>query len=190
MSPIVTTEAGFLEQLKRFEGFARHMYLDTRANVTIGTGLLLASADAAVAADLGFTERQTGAPATDAAVRNDYDAVAGAPPARYPPSQYLPYTDLVASLAALNDELAARVDTARNDARAYDARFDDYPASVRYGLLDLAFNLGRPGLLEYRRLRAALHEGDWASAAEQSYRYGVQDTRNQAIARWIRAATG
>ena len=39
MSQIVTTEAGFLEQLKVFEGFARHMYLDTRANVTIGTGL-------------------------------------------------------------------------------------------------------------------------------------------------------
>ena len=86
MSPIVTTEAGFLEQLKRFEGFARHMYLDTRANVTIGTGLLLASADAAVAAGLGFTLRQSGAPATDAAVRDDYDSVAGAPPARYPPS--------------------------------------------------------------------------------------------------------
>ena len=189
MSDIVTTDAGFIEQLKIFEGFARHMYLDTRANVTIGTGLLLPSDDAALNAGLGFIERDTGVAATDAAIRADYGSVAAAPAGLYPPAEYTPYTSLVAGLDALDAELAARVDIAREDVRAYAPEVMTYPTSVRYALLDMAFNLGRPGLLEYTRLRAALDERDWARAAGQSYRVGVQTSRNTAIARWIRAAT-
>jgi GH24 family phage-related lysozyme (muramidase) len=44
--------------------------------------------------------------------------------------------------------------------------------------LDMVYNLGLEGLLKFKKLKAAVESGDWASAAAQSHRNGPSDDRN------------
>jgi GH24 family phage-related lysozyme (muramidase) len=53
------TEADYIAKLKDFEGYTDYMYLDSKGNVTIGVGILLASAGAAKSAGITFKNQKT-----------------------------------------------------------------------------------------------------------------------------------
>jgi GH24 family phage-related lysozyme (muramidase) len=57
-----------------------------------------------------------------------------------------------------------------------------YPGPAQEALFDMAFNLGLGGLLKFPTLLKAVNEGDWATAAAQCHRRGIQNARNQATA--------
>lgn len=178
-------ESDFRKRLKSFEGYADSMYLDSKGNVTIGVGILLASVAAAQSASLGFKYRSSHKMADDAAIKADYTSVSKAPKSMFPPSRYARYTRLVADAQCLKRELDKRIRQAKKDARTYYPKFASLPSSVQYALIDMSFNLGLPKLLQYRKLKVSLSKKDWRQAAKESFRNGVQKTRNDAIAGWI-----
>lgn len=182
------TEAEFRAKLKLFEGYADHMYLDTVGKVTIGTGLALDSAQKAQSASLGFRNRKTRKQADNEAIKEDFERVSKAPKGMYPPSRYARYTELVADAAPLKRELDRRLRVAKSDALAFYPQYRQLPSSAQYALLDMAFNLGRSRLLQYRKLKVALNNKNWALAAKECHRTGVQPSRNKAIADWFREA--
>lgn len=182
------TDAEYLKKLKEFEGYAEHMYLDSVGAVTIGVGVMLPSAAKAKSSGIAFTNRETKKKATGEEIEADYDSVKGATKGMFPPSKYLKFTKLDASTASLKKELDARLKVAEADRKAFYPDFAKLPSSVQYALLDMAFNLGRPKLMKYKKLKAALEKKDWKTAAKESKRNGIQASRNKEISDWIQKA--
>ena len=73
------TEADYISKLKDFEGFTNFMYLDSRANVTIGVGILLANAGAAKGAGIAFKNRKTNKTATPDDIEKEFNTIKAAP---------------------------------------------------------------------------------------------------------------
>jgi GH24 family phage-related lysozyme (muramidase) len=184
------TEADYMAKLKDFEGYADHMYLDSKGNVTIGVGILLASAAAAKSAGITFKNRKTGKSATAAEIEKDFNSVKAAPKGMVE-SKYEKFTELVAT-GGLDARLKKELSQAKSDAKSYYPDFDHLPDGAQWALVDMAFNLGGTGLKKYVKLKAALEKAvkskakeDWEAAAKESSRNGIQSSRNDAIYAWI-----
>ena len=186
------TEADYIAKLKDFEGDADFMYLDSRGNVTIGVGILLANAAAAKGAGITFKNRKTKKTATPAEIEKDYNSVKAAPKGMLE-SKYEKFTELVAT-GGLDSRLAKELSQAKSDAKSYYPDFNNLPDSAQWALVDMAFNLGGTGLKKYAKMKAALEKAvqskakaDWEAAAKESNRNGIQSSRNDAIFAWIAA---
>ena len=124
--------------LARNEDRRNKCYLDSEGIPTVGIGFNLERADA---------------PAKIAALGLDYD-------------------DVVAGRQTLSDAqidrlLADDLVTAIGDARDLIADFDSLAAARQIVLVDMAFNLGKPRLANFRKMIAAIDAGDWDEAAAQ-----------------------
>src|SRR3954468_15266085 len=186
------TEADYIAKLKEFEGDTDFMYLDSRGNVTIGVGILLATASAAKSAGLGFKNRKTKKAATADEIEQDFDAVKAAPKGMVE-SKYEKFTQLVAT-SGLDARLQKELATAKSDAKSYYPDFSNLPDTAQWALVDMAYNLGGAGLKKYAKLKTALEKAvqskakaDWEAAAKESNRNGIQSSRNSAIYAWIAA---
>lgn len=168
-----------LAQLEHFEGSIPWMYLDTVGKVTVGVGLMLPDAEAAM--HLPF--EVDGRTATDAEIAAEFARVVALPMGR--PALFYRRKDglelqqmsidtlLRSVLVGFEGELRKRV-------RGYDAM----PDGVKMALLDMAYNLGPGGLLHgFPKLMSAVEAGAWAQAAALCQRRGPGAARNE----WTRA---
>ena len=163
-----------LEKIKEFEGSIPWMYLDTVGKVTVGVGLMLSNASAALA--LPFAA--SGGPATLDAIGREFSRVSAMKKgqlARF----YLGKENLQLSADAIDAKLRENLEGFEGYLRSHIAGYDELPDSAKLALLDMIYNLG-PGRLfaEYPRLIAAIERGDWKSAASASQRRGPSPARN------------
>jgi GH24 family phage-related lysozyme (muramidase) len=184
------TEADYMAKLKDFEGEIKFMYLDSKGYVTIGVGILLASASAAKSAGISFKNRKTNKTATADDIEQDYDAVKAAPKGMKE-EKYKQYTQLDAT-GGLDGRLKKEIAKAKADAKSYYSDFDNLPDGAQWALVDIAFNTGGDGLKKFVKLKAALEKAmtsktkeDWEAAAKESHRGDIQSSRNDAVYKWI-----
>jgi len=177
------TKDEYVNHLKIFEGYATHMYLDTKGIVTIGIGIAFFSPTDAK--KLMYMNRLTSKMATAEEIEADYKKVKAASPA-YSAPYYKQFTQLDAVPSFLMGEFEKRLAEATAGAKAFYPAFDKLPSDVQYALIDMAYNLGAGGLAEYKNLKKALEAGDYETAAKESYRNGPGKDRNDKIAEWIR----
>lgn len=171
--------ARFLKELIDQEGSVPHMYLDTRGNVTVGVGLLLATSREAEA--LGFVERSSGRAASRSEIQLDWQRVRGEPAGRLAPD-YAQVTRLELPGLDIRRELSRRVDQFQSGLRRSFENFDSYPEDVRLALLDMVFNLGIRGLTtKFPKFCGAIRRGDWPAAGAESARRGVAGRRNEFV---------
>ena len=181
------------QNIVRWEGVVRHMYLDTHKPplVTVGAGNMLP--DVGAAQTLPFINAATNRPATKAEIAHAFHAVAAMPgghgPKRYElsPSIDLP-EEKVRELAItrLRTEFIPQIK------KLYPG-FDDFPVPAREALIDIAYNAGvgspvrvvhgktheATGLYSFRRLKTAIEAGDWMAAARASHRSSSRPERNE-----------
>jgi len=124
--------------LARNEDRRNRTYLDSEGIPTVG---------------IGFNLKRADAPAKIAALGLNYD-------------------DVVARQQALSDAqidrlLADDLVTAISDARDLVADFDSLTTARQIVLVDMAFNLGKPRLANFRKMIAAIDAEDWDEAAAQ-----------------------
>ena len=175
--------------IKEGEGCIPHMYLDTVGKVTVAVGQMLPTA--AEAERLTFIRRDNGNQATDAEIRQDFEAVARQTAGRVA-AAYKQFTQLDMPEDAINALLDARIEGFEAGLRRDFSDYDSYPDEAKLGLMDMAFNLGGTGLKKYAKMKAALEKAvkskakeDWETAAKESHRNGIQSSRNDAIYDWI-----
>ncbi len=125
--------------IERHEGRRTHVYRDTAGHPTIGIGFNLDRADAALAL--------------------------------FRVGAY--HGELVSGRAELHedqvDALFARdLADSIEDARDLCVTFDELHIGARLALVDMAYNLGRTGLAEFRSMLSALSHGAWALAAAEA----------------------
>jgi GH24 family phage-related lysozyme (muramidase) len=176
-----------LARLKVFEGVIDHLYLDTRGHVTVGIGFMLPHVADALRLDFKLRTAAAQSPPTASAseVASGYATIAKMEPGhlasfyRAASSLYLIQADI--DLAAKTDLRSVVVQV-----NAALPSFGLYPESCQEALLDMAYNLGALGLMRFRTMLAAIQNGDWAAAAAQCARRGVDDERNRETAALLR----
>jgi GH24 family phage-related lysozyme (muramidase) len=174
-----------VEAITDFEGQVPHMYLDTKSNVTVGIGQLLATRTAAQA--LPFRMRADGKPASASAIAGEYDAIQAISPRgarndlgfahfRELTTLDLPEADCRALLTArLIGEFYPQL-------RIAYPGFDEFPAPAQEALFDMIYNLGATGLAEkFPTFSREMRSRDWRDAARQCHRIGLADARNDYV---------
>ena len=181
--PQMLNLGNYLPKLRdEFEGSIPHMYLDACGNVTIGVGNLLESANHAQR--LAFVSRAEPESATAAEIQADFDNVTQQAPGK-PAGYYRQFTRLDLPDAAIATLLNNRIAEFTAKLIAAFPDFESYPEEACAAILDMAFNLGVPGLTaKFPAFCRAVKARDWTIAARQCHRSPpVNDDRNN----WTKA---
>lgn len=178
----------------RFEGFVPWFYLDTRGNVTIGTGNLVPDVAAALKLPLRSND---GSWEGGCQVTKDFMRVHRMAPGKRPAFYQCPTSPMITS-ADNAQLLRARCYAFEKQLCFIFERYDSFPLDARIALLDLIYNLGlgHPpttttigrGLQMFTHLCAAVRAERWEDAALLCAR-NVHDPNNAFAARnaWTRA---
>ena len=149
---------------KQFEGESATMYLDTKGNVTVARGLLLATTQAACV--LPFLDRYGNA-ATPAKIVADWNMVKLMKPGSAAHFYAFPGTSALAE-ASIVSLTRAKVMQFDRELAAWFYGYGAFPDGVKMALLDMAYNLGTAALREtYLLFGAAVNAQDWLTAAAQ-----------------------
>jgi GH24 family phage-related lysozyme (muramidase) len=170
--------ATYLEQslakLKEFEGCVPWMYRDTVGKVTVGVGLMLPDAKAALALPFFLGAR----PATPEEIASDYARVDALSLGRASTFYKAP-TSLELTQPAIDAKLRSVLEGFEATLRTQFPHYDTLPDGVKMALLDMIYNLGPAGLFHgFPHLVAAVQTGAWAQAAEHCMRRGPGPARN------------
>ena len=57
--------------------------------------------------------------------------------------------------------------------------FGNKPQSVKRATIDMTYNLGQNGFSKYKKMLKAIDDNDWATAAKESFRRGIGESRNK-----------
>ena len=179
--------ATYLPKLKEFEGCSPHMYLDTAGNVTVGVGQMLHSS--AIAQTLPFATAD-GTPATADEIAAGFAAVKACPTGMLYPA-YRKYTSFDLPDSEIDKLTERTVAEVVNQIRVNFPDYDSYPGPACAAIFDMAYNLGLSGLeAKFPLCCEAIREQDWATAAEECERLGIQKSRNDwTEAQFAEAAT-
>lgn len=167
------------ELIKAGEGSVPHMYLDTVGKVTIGVGNMLP--DAKAATKLPFVVGESGEAATDEEIVAEFERIAAQEPG-LPAGRYKQHTRLLLTDDAINALLDKRLSRFKSRLRNDFEGFDSFPLDAQLGLIDMAFNLGKHGLVnKFPSFTKAARKQDWRKCADECRRKQVQDSRNQEV---------
>lgn len=162
-----------------------YMYLDSKGNVTVAVGQMLASVQAAL--DLPFMKRGMGQdfPASAGEISDDYNRVKTAS-IGHGAHFYHSGVSVYLEDGAMDDMLRTYLDKLDKSLRAHFPRFDAWPDPAKLAYLDMGYNLGYTRLIaEYPRMNAAAAGGQWLQCAAECTR----DPRDPAFERrnaWTR----
>lgn len=160
----------------RFEGVIPHLYLDTVGIPTCGVGFAVRSE--AELAQFQWT------PSLSEAVA-DYRIICRQP-SGLPASLYKRHTKARLSDESIRNTFEIIIASVRRQLKNWN--LDTQPVPVQLALVDMAYNLGVAGLGKYVKMRAAVEARDWARAADECSRRGVQQPRNEATRELFLAA--
>ena len=165
------------KMIKKGEGSIPHMYLDTRAKVTVGVGNMLPTV--ASATSLPFVLRRGGEEADKRKIEADFDTVTRQKKGKLA-ARYRKFTKLVLTEDEIDKLLDKRLDKFISRLQADFPGFDGFPDKARMGLIDMAFNLGNKGLLrKFPTFTRAALDQDWTSCARECQRRGIGKWRNK-----------
>jgi GH24 family phage-related lysozyme (muramidase) len=171
----------FRSRTSVFEGRIPHQYLDGLSNVTCGVGHLLATAhDAELIKWTGLF--------TPGAATAEWTHLKSTPGLTV--QQCEECTRLRMSDAVMDDLLDNDIGDKQGDLLLYVPDVMDFPAPARQVLLDFSFNVGAsrlkaPAPRGWPSMMAAIRARDWAKAAAESARNGIQQARNDYAAQLL-----
>lgn len=186
------TQSQFEIDLKNFEGYAEHFYLDSVGEVTIGIGLMFKRPQSVFSSHIRFVRKADKKDASNDEIESDFKAVKESAK-NNPLSFYDRITNLTANPLDIDAEFRKRLSNAINEAQKFYENdidndlnikyrtFDELPSDVQFAIVDMSFNLGYSKLKKYKKFRQHLRRGEWSQAAEASHRRGIQFRRNKKV---------
>ena len=174
----MTEKVTLRQNIERYEGKVKHMYLDSKGFVTVGVGHLLK--DVAAATHLPF-EAANGALASEAEIVKAFEQVSVQESNRVA-SYYQQFTDLVLADKDIDHLTDKHIDTFYHELTVVYDGFEVFPSKVKLALCDMIFNLGMTGLRKkWPKMNACIAAKDWKATAENCQRKGIADERNDYV---------
>jgi hypothetical protein len=137
---------------------------------------------------LGFINSQTRKPATAEEIATEFEGLRKQVKG-LKATGYKAHCKLELPGQAIETLLDSRIEQFKTELRLHFPKFDKYPLSAQFALLDLAFNLGTRGLVnKFPSFRKAVEAGDWERAAKESNRPQVSALRNATVRKWLEEA--
>lgn len=169
-----------------FENSIPHMYLDSVGAVTVGVGNKLSSV--ADTQKLTFINRQTKKAATPQEIKSDFESVKNQSKGLRA-AAYEQYTKLYLPEAAIDELLNTRITETKNALKRNFPKYESYPLTVQFALVDMAFNLGITGLIQkFPTFKKAIESEKWKEAANESNRPQLSASRNSTVKKWLEEA--
>ncbi|QSQ27255.1 hypothetical protein JY651_21090 [Pyxidicoccus parkwayensis] len=170
-----------------WEGLVPYMYLDTKGNVTVGAGNLLATIEPTTPGDKlaakthPFQNMDAGRAATPQEITEAYNKVK-AMPAKLFYTEYAQRPKI-----ALTDAYSKQLAKERYEKEFLPAvkrgfpDFETYPRAARRGILDVTYNVGPSVPTSWPKLIAAVKARNWTMAAVEcrTQPQNKEDTRNE-----------
>lgn len=165
-------------KIESFEGRVPWLYRDTRGNITVGVGKMLATLDAALA--LPFQISAPGEFASAEEIANDWNRVMAMPFGQeYAASYYRSGVSCFLAEAEIDALLLEVVQGLDQELGRGFAGWAAYPDEAHLALLDMGYNLGIGGLFAgYPRMCMAVRAKAWEGAAAECARQGIPQARN------------
>lgn len=167
-----------ISRIKRFEGIINHFYLDIKGNVTIGYGHLVANINSSVLLDL--IRKKDGLPATIVEKQTEWTTIKSKPFGKqFTADSYDQFCNLSLNQPDIDKLLANDLATTEHQLSANFTDYQHFPQSAKAGLIDMAFNLGIGTLMgKFSNFVASVKKQDWATAAIECNRTGIDPNRN------------
>ena len=164
------------------------LYQDSKNNVTVGIGHLLPTMNDALALKQHFEDlHNPGQPVTDQDIRDAF-AIVTSPQhtGNFAYTHYEPLTTLrltgVASFLFFDNDFSRIHGELMAHTKYSSTNFDSYPTEAKFGLMDMAFNLGASGVADdYPLFTRAVRHRNWKLAAIESDRPQLRPRRNQIV---------
>lgn len=164
------------------------LYQDSDNNVTVGIGHLVPTVNDALSLKQHFEhENNPGQPVTDQDIRDAFVVVTSPQhTGGFRHGYYKPLTTLrltgVASFQLVNDDFSRIFGELMARSEYSQVYFDTYPTEAKFGLMDMAFNLGARGTAEtFLKFTKAVRHRNWKLAANESKRDQPSAKRNQIV---------
>lgn len=171
---LITTKV--LDHFKSVEGFINHFYLDSEGIVTIGIGCVVSLKEAL---SLPMFSKSTNISVGSTEIEIDYDNIKRSE-VGHTPDYYSKRTELRTTDGVIENLFKSRFDSIQKQVGYNFLDFSTYSEGVQLVLMDFAFNLGVFGLLsKFPHFCAAIKGRDFRTAASESKRVGIQDSRNK-----------
>jgi len=174
------------KKLEEYEGRYNHMYLDSKAKVTVGIGHLIANKGAVISVTM-YTEKNKmpHMVATMKQKQDEYDNLFKQKK-NYKASWYKQHTSLIMKDTDINIQRKNHIDTFYSElvsvykkTNGFKDDFDNFPINVQKALFDMIFNLGQTNLRnKFIKFNDAIKQEKWKEAAKQSNRPDVNSIRN------------
>ena len=168
------------------EGCIPYLYLDSVGLVTCAVGHMVPSAEAMDAIPMIHADGST---ATADEARAEWDAVKALTP-NLLPGYYEARTTLRLTDATIGAIQDADVEEIYRELLHYFPDLASYPEPAQEAIVDYGFEGPAKMQSNAPKLCAAILARDWPTAAAQSHRVGIQDSRNVAIAGMFMQAAG
>jgi GH24 family phage-related lysozyme (muramidase) len=166
--------------LKTFEGCVGWPYLDSKGNVTVGVGFLLATQIEACGYPFRMADET---PATAQQIGIRWSLVKAMEPDKLPAHYLFPDT-IHLDQADIDSILLEKVTELDRSLSSGFMGWATMPDAAKVALLDMAYNLGLTGVLGgYPMMCAAIRESHWNVAAMECGRNGIPASRND----WCKA---
>lgn len=173
------------------EGMIAWLYKDKKNNITTGPGVMLP--DLRAARQLPWQCALTSLAVTAEDIERAWQAVQTMP-AGLPAERYKQHHDRAIRLS--DDTMAQMLDRKiaqfTEDLLTSFPGYVDWPLPAQLGMLDMAYNLGMPRLIdEFPHFCAAANQDppDYATMADECHRLDISETRNDATRNRFLAAT-
>ena len=189
-----------IEEIKKLEGVHLHGYADTKGNVTIGAGNMIAKREDMV--KLHLIDPKTGIEATDERKMEEYDKIIATRdklgkkdsetrPYNYTADAYKREDSLEINEEEMNEKIRKHLEQDLDQVKVKFKDFLSYPYNVKKVILDMQYNMnkkfhdgndkdtketGRPGWPEFFR---AIRARKWKTASEQCTSEDIHEDRNK-----------
>lgn len=172
-----------------FEGRVNHMYLDSKGNVTVAVGQMLA--DLAAAYKLPFKKRGMGQdfPANEEEIAEDFNRVKASSVGHRAAYYHQNGVSLYLEDEDMDKQLRSFLAREDETLRKHFAKYDQWPDAAKLAFLDMGYNLGPIRLFgEYPRMNtaAASDPPQWLTCAAECGRE-VGDPAFERRNTWARA---
>lgn len=202
----------FKKHLKKYEGLAYHLYLDTNGYMTVGYGHMMEQVGLAQAlpfqtavarteagralfsflqmpsADgpISSLARMQARDATPTEIQQDWDEVSKQPfGVSYGAEYYAPCTRCWLNLPEIERIFNQDLQEHARSIRALVfSDFDSLPQAAQEAIFDMEFNMGPTSLNKFTHFKEAVNARDWDGAAKTCHRITPDESRNT----WTRRA--
>ncbi len=179
------------DKLADYEGYIKHLYIDTLGNITVGVGHLLPSKNSVSGITLYKTQDKIlTQPATLQEKMDEYEKIKKLAWGKtITAKSYGKHTTLVMKKSDIDFLTNKHIDTFSIDLKnAYTKekgfldKFENFENNLQLALFDMVFNLGATKLKNrFPKFNAALKSGDYEKMAKESHRSDVNNERNDYV---------